>query len=439
MNKLIFMRSGRNTLLKVPCAASSISHNPSLLFSPTLSTTKTRTFSIFKGATDCHEHMRKSSSRVTIVDHVEGRTFHTSNTLRAEKNPYKVLGLDKNASKDDVKKKYKELAKKYHPDISKEPDAKEKFAEITNAYEVLSDDNKRQMYDQTGSTDPNMGGFGAGGMGGFGGVNPEDIFRDFFTGGGFGGFGENPFADAEDVRDQPRHGADSRSTIKVSLREAAFGAVRDITVKKANECGTCHGSGSDPRSKPKKCKVCKGMGRIESRQGFFVMQQTCPSCGGRGETTDDCSSCSGRGYKLENKTVEVKIPKGVDSGSVLRLRGYGEPGFKGGHAGDLFLEIYVTPDPVYKRKNLDLEIECDISLSQAVLGGEIAVPLLDNSTEKVRIPSGTQPGDKLTVKGKGIQLTNNKVGNLAVILKVKIPKTLTSEQERIMKEFAKVE
>ena len=265
-----------------------------------------------------------------------------------------------------------------------------------------------------------------------------DIFRDFFSG-GFGGFGENPFADAQDVRDQPRHGTDTRSTIKVSLREAAFGSTRDITVKKANDCGTCHGSGADPKSKPKKCRVCKGSGRIESRQGFFIMQQTCSSCGGRGEQVDDCPGCSGRGYKLENKTIEVKIPKGVDSGSVLRLRGFGEPGFKGGSAGDLFLEIYVTPDPVYKRRNLDLEIECDITLSQAVLGGELSVPLLDNTQEKVRVPPGTQHGDKSTVKGKGIQLANNKSGNLSVIFKVKIPKTLTAEQEKLMKEFAKTQ
>jgi molecular chaperone DnaJ len=446
MNKL-FTASNRTNYqrLVVLTRSSSSIHAQATPFSSSNKISPTRSFHHKRFMIDDNNKNNNSNQqkRTTISTSSSStkRSFHTTNKLLQEKNPYKVLGVEKNASKEDIKKAYKTLAKKYHPDISKEPNAKEKFAEVTNAYEVLEDDNKRAMYDQTGSTDPNMGGFpGGGGMGGFGGMNPEDIFRDFFSGGfaGFGGEG-GPFADAEDIRNQPRHGADTRSTIKVSLKEAVFGSTRDITVKKATDCNSCKGSGSDPNSKPKKCRVCKGKGRVETRQGFFVMQSTCPSCGGQGQQVDDCPGCAGRGYKLENKTIEVKVPKGVDSGSVLRLRGFGEPGMKGGSAGDLFLEIYVTPDPVYKRKNLDLEMEVDIALSQAVLGGEVSVPLLDNTLEKVAIPRGTQYGDKAVVKGKGVQLSNNKSGNLNVVFKVKIPKTLKPEQEKLMKEFAQLE
>lgn len=334
------------------------------------------------------------------------------------------------------------MAKKYHPDISKEPDAKERFSEITNAYEILSDDNKRQMYDTTGSTDPNagFGGFG----GGPGGMNAEDIFRDFF-GGGFGGFGgggaggENPFADMHDLRSQPRQGGDARQTIRISLREAAFGSKRELGVKKAVNCGTCNGTGEDPKSKPKTCRSCKGHGRIEMRQGFFVMQQTCSNCGGTGKITDDCKSCNGRGYSLQDKKIDVNIPIGVESGSVLRLRGYGEPGFKGGPSGDLFLEIHVLPDPQFKRRGLDLELEHTIPLYQAVLGGETTVTLLDGTVEKVPVPKGTQHGDKTVLKQKGIKQSSTKSGNLSIVFKVNIPRSLTPEQEKLIEEFARLE
>lgn len=338
------------------------------------------------------------------------------------------------------------MAKKYHPDISKEPDAKERFAEITNAYEILSDDNKRQMYDATGSTDPNMGAGGFGGFGGAGGhpggMNAEDIFRDFF-GGGFGGFsaggGENPFADMHELRNQPRQGGDARQTVRVSLREAAFGTKRELSVKKAVNCGTCQGTGEDPKSKPKTCRTCKGHGRIEIRQGFFVMQQTCSSCGGTGKITDDCKSCSGRGYHLQDKKIDVNIPVGVESGSVLRLRGYGEPGFKGGPSGDLFLEIHVLPDPQFKRRGLDLEVDHAIPLYQAVLGGETMVTMLDGSQEKVTVSRGTQHGDKLVLKQKGIKQSASRIGNLTIVLKVNIPRSLTPEQEKMFEEFARLE
>ncbi|KAL9651446.1 hypothetical protein ABK040_001393 [Willaertia magna] len=384
------------------------------------------------------------------------QTFHTTLHSLKEKDPYKILGVPKTATKEEIKKKFKELAKKYHPDINKAADAKEKFAELNGAYQILVDDNKRRMYDMTGSTEEFPGGGGPGGfegdpfgMGGRGmsREQAEEIFNQFFgRGGPFGGdfesaFGESAFGGMGGrAAKGPRHGSDVRKSIRISLKDAVFGTSKDLRINKATDCGTCGGSGVKPGTKPKTCPTCKGTGTMQMQQGFFLFRSTCETCGGSGQIEESCTSCGGEGHKMEMKTVEVKIPAGVDTGSILRLKGMGSPGSKGGSAGDMFLEIYVEPDRTWTRKGDDLETNVTISLAQAVLGGTIELTTLGDEVIKVNIPSGAQPNDKVVVHGKGIKpKAKFSAGNINVYLNVQIPKQLTQDQRDLFNAYAESE
>jgi molecular chaperone DnaJ len=338
------------------------------------------------------------------------------------------------------------MAKKYHPDINKAPDAKEKFAELNGAYQILVDDKKREMYDMTGSAEAAEGGHG--GYGGpFGGgmsrEQAEEIFNQFFGGGGpFGGsfssaFGRDPFASARETSDAPRHGSDVRQVLTVTLKEAVYGAKKDIRVQKATPCTTCSGSGENPKKKSTTCTACNGRGEVEQRQAFFVVRTTCGKCGGSGKITHNCTTCGGSGYQKEMKTLEVSVNAGVDNGSILRVKGYGEPGFRGGQPGDVYLEIVVEKDHVFRRKGQDLEMDVTIPMHQAVLGGSTNVKHLNGEMITVTVPAGSQYNDRIVIAGKGVpHRTSSKSGNLNVYIKIQIPKSLTPEQRKAMEEYA---
>lgn len=335
--------------------------------------------------------------------------------------------------------------------MCKDEDAKEKFAELNSAYQILSDDNKRRIYDQTGSTEAAYGMDGGGGGGPFGGGgfhSAEDVFNQFFGGGGpfggpfsdiFGGGGEGgPFGRGRSM--QPERGENIRRSVTITLEEVATGAKRDLALDKATPCGTCHGKGKNPKTKPKKCGECDGTGRITVQQMMFVMQTPCHECGGTGRVQDPCPSCRGNGHTIEHKNFELKIPRGSEDSTMLRMSGLGKPGYNGGPPGDLIMEVKVLPHARYRRKGLNLEMDAEVSLAHAVLGGEIQVPTLTGGEATVVIPRGTQHGDTQIAKGFG--LTNrqgNRTGDLIVHLKVRIPKELTSEQHKLFEEYAKTE
>jgi molecular chaperone DnaJ len=342
------------------------------------------------------------------------------------------------------------MAKKYHPDINKAPDAKEKFAELNGAYQILVDDKKREMYDMTGSTDAAEGG-NAGYGGPFGGgmsrEQAEEIFNQFFGGGGpFGGsyssaFGKDPFGGgARESPDAPRHGSDVRQVLNVSLKEAVYGAKKDIRVQKATSCTGCSGTGENPKKKSTTCSACNGKGEVEQRQAFFVVRTTCGKCGGSGKTTHSCPTCGGSGYQKEMKTLEVTVNAGVDNGSLLRVKGYGEPGYRGGTPGDVYLEIVVGKDPIFRRKGQDLEMDVTIPMHQAVLGGTAHITHLNGENLTVTIPPGSQYNDRVVVNGKGVpHKAAAKNGNLNVFIKIQIPRNLTSSQKKAMEEFARTQ
>lgn len=367
------------------------------------------------------------------------------------RNPYDVMGLPKTANKEEIKKRFKELAKKFHPDVNKEPDAKERFAELNESYQILSDDNKRNILDQTGSAeaasgqgDHGMGGDPFGGFHGGGARSAEDIFNQFFgMGGQFGG----PFSSAfsgfggggEEFRStQPERGENIRKSTTITFKESVTGTKRDFMIDKATPCESCHGSGKDPNTKPKKCPTCGGQGRIHARQGFMVFESTCSTCSGTGRLHEPCTPCHGSGYTLENKKYELVIRPGVEDGQLLRMVSLGKPGYNGGPPGDMYMEVKVIPDPIYRRKGQNLEMDAEISLPHAVLGGKICVPGLIDGEVPVEIPAGTQPGDTVVIPKQGVT-TKTHTGDLVVHLKVKVPKYLTNEQRQLFEAYAKTE
>eukprot|EP01138_Halocafeteria_seosinensis_P005874 gb/GECG01006005.1/.p1 GENE.gb/GECG01006005.1/~~gb/GECG01006005.1/.p1 ORF type:complete len:522 (+),score=69.04 gb/GECG01006005.1/:1-1566(+) len=379
--------------------------------------------------------------------------FHSSsNAMSAaaagKKDYYEVLGLDRNASKDDIKKAYFKLAKKYHPDINKDdPKAGEKFSEIQNAYEVLTDDGKRQAYDQFGSEgvdmheqgyDPNsmggvggMGGFGGhGGMGGFGGLDPEDIINQFFGGGG-------GMRGGRKKSNRPRRGADLQAEMTVAFMDAVNGCTREIDVTKKAQCGTCDGTGSADKSKPSVCSVCGGSGMQTMQNGYFQVSTTCRACGGEGMSIQNpCGTCRGIGAVDEKESVEVTVPPGVDTGVNMRLAGKGDAGERGGPSGHLFVKIRVKPDPFFEREGADVHVNVPISVSQAILGSTMSVPTVKGEVE-LKIPPGSQPNDRLVLRGRGIRMLNtHSYGNQYVHLKVQIPKSLSKRQRELVEEFA---
>ncbi len=325
-------------------------------------------------------------------------TFAEVATTMAKKDFYEVLGVNRDASDDEIKKAYRKLAMKYHPD--RNPDnaqAEEKFKEAKEAYEILSDSQKRAAYDQFGhaGVDPQAGGGGfQGGAGGFGGFADAfgDIFGDIFGGGGGRGGRSNVY-----------RGADLRYNLEITLEEAAHGCEKQIRIPTMDECETCHGTGAKPGTSAKACSTCGGHGQVRMQQGFFSIQQTCPSCHGTGKVIPDpCRSCHGAGRVKSHKTLSVKIPAGIDEGDRIRLSNEGEAGQNGGPSGDLYIQVHIKQHSVFAREGNDLLCEMPISFTTAALGGEIEIPTLDGAA-KIRIPEETQSGKVFRLRGKGIR------------------------------------
>lgn len=353
------------------------------------------------------------------------------------KDYYETLGVQKGATKEEIKKAYKTLAKKYHPDLNKGDDsAQEKFKEINEAASVLSDEKKRAHYDKFGSAE-GMGGFGgAGGFEGFSGMGEgfgfEDIFESFF-GGGFGGGSR---------RRGPQRGSDLRFDIEVTLEEAAFGAEKTVVIPKLDTCSHCKGKGAESESDIKTCGTCHGRGVMQEtkRTPFGLFQQTvsCKNCRGVGEEiSNPCNVCDGEGRARANKKVKIDIPKGVEEGTKLRLSGEGEAGQRGAAHGDLYVVMHMKDHKVFTRDENDVLLEVPISFSQACLGAEIEVPTLEGKAT-LKIPQGTQPGTTFRMKAKGIPyLRGYGTGSQMVTVQVEVPKKLSKEQKELLKKFDK--
>ena len=360
---------------------------------------------------------------------------------------YKTLGVDKNATADEMKKSYRKLAMKYHPD--RNPDNKEaekKFKEIAEAYEILSDPQKKAAYDSYGHSafDQSSGGghhHGRGGFGGGGGFGQaggfSDMFNDIFEDlmGGQGG-GRRGGGGAVNTR-----GADLRYNVELSLDEAFKGKQTKIKFTTAATCSPCNGKGSKDQKATTKCATCGGHGKVRAQQGFFVVERTCHACGGVGHIIKDpCSSCHGEGRVKKEKTLSVNIPAGVEEGSRIRVAGEGEAGIRGGQAGDLYVFVSVRHNQIFERQGVDLHCRMPIKMSTAILGGTIEVPSIDGVSVKFTIPAGTQTSAKFRLKGKGMsRLQSSSRGDLYIHVVVETPVKLTAEQERLIKEFAGME
>lgn len=346
----------------------------------------------------------------------------------SKRDYYEVLGVERTASADEIKKAYRKLAMKYHPDRNqgeKAKEAEEKFKEVKEAYEMLSDGQKRAAYDQYGhaGVDPNSGmggGFGAGGFAeAFG-----DIFGDMFGG-----------ARARGGR-QVYRGNDLSYSMEITLEEAAKGKDAQIRIPSWDSCDTCHGSGAKPGTSPKTCTTCGGQGSVQMRQGFFSVQQTCPHCRGTGKIIPEpCPSCSGQGKIKRQKTLEVKIPAGIDDGMRIRSSGNGEPGVNGGPPGDLYIEIRVKEHDIFERDGDDLHCQVPVSFITAALGGEIEVPTLQGKVA-IDIPEGTQAGKQFRLRGKGIKgVRSSYPGDLYCHIVVETPVKLTEYQRKLLREL----
>ena len=349
----------------------------------------------------------------------------------SKRDYYEVLGVNRDAGDDEIKKAYRKLAMKYHPDRNPDnKEAEEKFKEAKEAYEMLSDPQKKAAYDRYGhaGVDPSMGA-GPGAQGFEGGFADAfgDIFGDLFGGGGRGG------------RSNVYRGADLRYNLEITLEEAARGAEKTIRIPTVEECGTCHGSGAKPGTHPKPCPTCQGHGQVRVQQGFFSIQQTCPKCHGSGKIIPDpCRDCGGAGRTKKQKTLEVKIPAGIDDGMRLRHAGHGEPGVNGGPSGDLYVEIHIRKHAVFERDHDDLHCEMPISITTAALGGEIEIPTLEGMA-RLKIPAETQSGKVFRLRGKGIKNVRSHVhGDLMCHVVVETPVNLTERQRELLREFEEI-
>ena len=343
----------------------------------------------------------------------------------SKRDYYEVLGVAKDASERDIKKAYKRLAMKYHPDRTAGDKAKEeKFKEIQEAHEILTDENKRAAYDRYGhaGVDPNRGAAGAGAAD-FGDIF-GDVFGDIFGGGRGGG------------RQRARQGADLRYNLELTLEEAVRGKNVEIKVPTLVGCTTCDGSGAKKGSSPKTCPTCHGNGQVQMRQGFFAVQQTCPTCSGKGTIiSDPCRSCHGQGRVEKTKTLSVKVPAGVDTGDRIRLSGEGEAGENGAPSGDLYVQVHVREHEIFVRDGNNLYCEVPLSFTKAALGGEIEVPTLDGQV-KLKIPTETQSGKMFRLRGKGVKsVRSGAVGDLMCKVAIETPVNLTSRQKELLEEL----
>ena len=346
----------------------------------------------------------------------------------SKRDLYEVLGVDKTAGEAEIKKAYRRLAQKHHPD--RNPDNKEaedKFKEAKHAYEVLTDDRKRAAYDQYGHAgiDPQRGGGGHPGADAFGDIF-GDVFGDIFGGGRRGG------------GQQVYRGADLRYELELSLEQAVFGDTQNIEFTTLGECGGCKGSGASPGSKVSKCETCNGVGQVRMQQGFFAVQQTCPRCKGRGQTiSQPCDSCLGQGRVRRKKTLSVKVPAGVDTGDRIRLSGEGEAGANSGPAGDLYVEVRVKEHPIFEREGANLSCEVPVSFVTASLGGSIEVPTLHGNVV-LKIPGETQSGRVFRLKEKGVRpVRGGSTGDLFCRVMVETPVKLNEEQKELLRKFEK--
>jgi molecular chaperone DnaJ len=355
----------------------------------------------------------------------------------SKRDYYDVLGVAKNASEEEIKKAYRKLAMKYHPDRNQGKEGKsakeseDKFKEVKEAYEILTDANKRAAYDRFGhaGVDPSAG--GAGGGPGFG--NFADAFGDIFSdifGGAMGGAG------GRGGRSAAFRGADLRYNMEITLEQAARGFSTDIRVPSWDACDTCKGSGAKPGTSPKACGTCGGSGAVRMTQGFFSIQQTCPTCHGSGKViAEPCVTCHGDGRIKKNKVLEVNIPAGIDEGQRIRLSGKGEPGRNGGPPGDLYVEIRIKPHDVFQRDGDDLHCEVPVSIAIAALGGDVDVNTLDGKVS-LSIPEGTQSGKTFRLRGKGVKgVRSSYPGDLYCHISVETPVRLTEKQKKLLREF----
>ena len=349
----------------------------------------------------------------------------------AQRDYYEVLGVQKNASPEELKSAFRSLARKYHPDVNKEADAEERFKEINEAYAVLSDGEKRAAYDRYGHAGVN----GMGGAPDFSSVDLSDIFEEFFGFGGMGGGGRRQ------NRRTPRRGPDLSSKVVLTFEEAIFGVEKQVEITRDEVCSTCHGTGAEPGTTPARCPTCGGRGEVRQEVrtflGSMVQVTSCPTCNGTGEINNTpCHTCHGR--TTERKTVRkvVPIPAGVDNGTQIRLAGEGQPGAYGGPNGNFYLEIQVQPHKFFRRQQDDILLDLTINITQATLGAEVEAPTVDGPT-KIKIPAGTQSGKIITLKNKGVpHLRGSGRGDESIMIMVEVPTHLTGEQRKLFEQLA---
>ena len=357
--------------------------------------------------------------------------------MAEKRDYYEVLGIQKGASEDEIKKAYKKLARKYHPDMNPgDKEAEEKFKEVNEANEVLSDPEKKARYDQFGfaGVDPNYGAGAGGGAygGGFDFGDLGDIFGSFF-GGGFGGQRRNPNA--------PQRGESIRASVSISFTEAAFGCEKSVTIERSEQCPTCKGSGCAPGTTPEICPDCHGSGTVQTRRqtpmGVFASNGPCRKCGGTGRLIHQpCSDCRGSGAVRKRRTIKVNIPAGIDHGQTISLRGQGGAGKNGGPAGDLLITVMVQPHEIFRRDGVDVFCEAPITFTQAVLGAELEIPTIDGKV-KYSIPEGTQTGTVFRLKGKGVPVLNGRgQGDQYVTVVIETPRSLNKEQKEALRRFS---
>jgi len=348
--------------------------------------------------------------------------------MSAKRDYYQVLGVDRQANGEQIKKAFRRLARQYHPDVSSSPDAEARFKEINEAYEVLSDNKKRAIYDRFGHAGPQAGFGGYGDFSGFGSI--EDIFESFF-----GGTRSRPTA-----RRGPSRGADLRYDLTIEFEEAVFGCQKEIVVPRRETCPHCQGSGAEPGTRPIRCPQCNGTGEVRRQQqtilGAFIQVTTCPRCHGEREiVTTPCSRCGGQKTIKVERTISVDIPAGVDDGTRVRLNGEGEPGTRGGPPGNLYVVLNVKPHRFFRREDSNILLELDVNVAQAALGDKIKVPTLDGD-EELTIPAGIQTGDVMRIRGKGVpHLRRNSRGDQLIMIHVLTPTKLTKKQRQLFGEL----
>ncbi|GJT89755.1 chaperone protein DnaJ A7A, chloroplastic-like protein, partial [Tanacetum coccineum] len=426
---------------QVGCTFASVAVPLQFIFS-----TQTKAF-----ASRCSSFFSQGSMNALYDSRSVGNSHHRRGgrlIVRAEADFYALLGVSKSASKAEIKSEYclpssgrvinsvnscsayRKLARSYHPDVNKEPGAEQKFKDISNAYEVLSDDDKRSIYDRYGEAGLKGAGMGNGDF-----SNPFDIFESIFDMGGMGGMG------GRSSRNMATEGEDQGYSMVLDFKEAVFGVEKEIEITKLDNCGTCNGSGAKPGTTPSRCSPCGGQGQVISSArtplGVFQQVSTCSSCGGSGEISTPCNTCKGDGRVKKSKRISLKVPAGVDSGSRLRVRSEGNAGRRGGPPGDLFVMIDVIPDPVLKRDDTNILYTCKVSYLDAILGTTVKVPTVDGTVD-LKVPAGTQPGTTLVMAKKGVPLLNksNRRGDQLVRVQVEIPKRVSGEEKKLIEELS---